>query len=41
MTPSMLRQLWSIVETTQAHFLLKMDDASLIHWLLNQLNPPQ
>ncbi len=38
MTPSMLRQLWSLIEKTQAHLLLKLDDASLVQWLLKQFN---
>ena len=37
MTPSMLRQLWSVVEMSQSHILLKLDDASLVQWLLKQL----
>lgn len=37
MTPMMLRQLWSLIETTQANMLLKLDDASLIQWLLKQV----
>ncbi len=37
MTPTILRQLWSVVETTQAHILLKLDDASLVQWLLKQI----
>lgn len=37
MTPTMLRQVWSVVETTQANILLKLDDASLVEWLLKQL----
>lgn len=36
MTPTILRQLWSVVETTQAHTILKLDDASLVQWLLKQ-----
>lgn len=36
MTPTILRQLWSVVETSQAHTLLKLDDASLVQWLLKQ-----
>lgn len=36
MTPTILRQLWSVVETTQAHTLLKLDDDSLVQWLLKQ-----
>lgn len=37
MSPTMLRQLWSLIETTQANMLLKLDDASLIQWLLKQI----
>ncbi len=37
MTPLMLRQVWAIVETTQASLLLKLDDASLVEWLLGKL----
>lgn len=36
MTPTILRQLWSVVEATQANTLLKLDDASLVQWLLKQ-----
>lgn len=36
MTPTILRQLWSVVETTQSNTLLKLDDASLVQWLLKQ-----
>jgi hypothetical protein len=36
MTPTILRQLWYVVETTQSNILLKLDDASLVQWLLKQ-----
>jgi hypothetical protein len=36
MTPAILRQLWSVIEATQAHTLLKLDDASLVQWLTKQ-----
>lgn len=36
MTPTILRQMWSVVETTQANTLLKLDDATLVQWLLKQ-----
>lgn len=36
MTPTMLRQLWSLIETTQSNLLLKLDDPSLVQWLLKQ-----
>ncbi|WP_026098542.1 hypothetical protein [Kamptonema formosum] len=38
MTPSMLRQLWILIETTQANMLLNLDDDSLEQWLLKQFN---
>jgi hypothetical protein len=36
MTPIMLRQLWSLIETTQANLLLALDDATLAQWLTKQ-----
>ncbi|MGB3240259.1 MAG: hypothetical protein WBB29_18345 [Geitlerinemataceae cyanobacterium] len=36
MTPVMLRQLWSLIETTQANLLLALDDATLVQWLTKQ-----
>ncbi|MBC6476994.1 MAG: hypothetical protein GDA56_03560 [Hormoscilla sp. GM7CHS1pb] len=38
MTPTMLRQLWSAIENSQAHLLLKLDDASLVQWLVKQMS---
>jgi len=37
MSPVMLRQLWSLIETTQATLLVTLDDATLVQWLLKQL----
>lgn len=37
MTPLMLRQLWSLIEQTQASLLLSLDDSSLVHWLMKAL----
>ncbi|MFB2978499.1 hypothetical protein [Microseira sp. BLCC-F43] len=37
MTPTMLRQLWSVIETTQSNVLLRLDDASLVDWLVKQV----
>ena len=37
MTPSMLRQLWSLVENTQAATLVSLDDNNLVQWLIEQL----
>ncbi len=36
MNPRMLRQLWSLIEATQANILLELDDGSLVQWLLRQ-----
>ncbi|MBD2580550.1 hypothetical protein [Oscillatoria sp. FACHB-1406] len=41
MTSVTLRQLWSLVENTQAAFLLGQDDASLVTWLLDRLSEQQ
>ncbi|MCL2924408.1 MAG: hypothetical protein MGF17_07215 [Trichodesmium sp. MAG_R04] len=37
MTPAILRQLWSIVENSQATTLVSLDDATLVEWLIKQL----
>ena len=37
MDPYLLRQLWSVVETSQSHFILSLDDSGLVNWLLEQL----
>jgi len=37
MNPLVLRQLWSLVETTQSSVLLNLDDDSLACLLLRQL----
>ncbi|MBW4643679.1 MAG: hypothetical protein KME23_11935 [Goleter apudmare HA4340-LM2] len=36
MTPKIMRQLWSVVETAHAKTLLQLDDASLVEWLVKQ-----
>ena len=36
MTPTIMRQLWSVVEAAQAVILLQLDDASLVQWLVKQ-----
>jgi uncharacterized membrane protein YvbJ len=41
MNPTMLRQLWSLIEKTQTNLLLKLDDASLVQSLLKQFNQDQ
>ncbi|NJL23256.1 MAG: hypothetical protein HC895_24425 [Leptolyngbyaceae cyanobacterium SM1_3_5] len=37
MTPLLLRQLWTLVEATQAQLLLSLDDNSLVQFLSDQL----
>lgn len=37
MTPTMMRQLWSLVESTHSQILLDLDDINLIDWLMNQM----
>jgi hypothetical protein len=37
MSPSLLRQLWLLVESTQSAVLLRLDDASLVQWLNKQI----
>ncbi len=41
MTPPMLRQLWSIVESTHTHILLALDDLSLIDQIISQIRDEQ
>ncbi|BAY28324.1 hypothetical protein NIES37_57830 [Tolypothrix tenuis PCC 7101] len=38
MTPTIMRQLWSVVETAQTKTLLQLDDATLVQWLVKQTN---
>ncbi|MEL7036277.1 MAG: hypothetical protein AAFO04_11745 [Cyanobacteria bacterium J06592_8] len=37
MSPTLLRQLWSLVETTQASLIVSLDDTDLVQMLLKQL----
>ncbi|MCU0550939.1 MAG: hypothetical protein MUC48_16455 [Leptolyngbya sp. Prado105] len=41
MNPSLIRQLWTMVETTQATHLVNLDDAHLVQSLLCQVNTQQ
>lgn len=41
MTSFLLRQLWDLVETTQSHLLLRLDDTHLVHLLVEQLKERQ
>ncbi|PSB22606.1 hypothetical protein C7B76_03425 [filamentous cyanobacterium CCP2] len=37
MSPIMLRQFWSLVESTQSYIPLTLDDKGLEQWLLRQV----
>lgn len=37
MSPTMMRQFWSLIEMTQANIPLSLDDRSLVQWLLRQI----
>ncbi len=41
MNPTLLRQIWALVEATQATHLLNLDDAHLVQSLLGQFNVQQ
>lgn len=36
LTPTMIRRLWMLIESTQATILLQFEDSDLVHLLLNQ-----
>jgi succinate dehydrogenase flavin-adding protein (antitoxin of CptAB toxin-antitoxin module) len=38
MTPTIMRQLWSVVENSHTKTLLQLDDANLVQWLVKQTN---
>ncbi|MEO1592118.1 MAG: hypothetical protein AAFU71_12605 [Cyanobacteria bacterium J06632_22] len=37
MDPTLLRQLWSVVEASHSSVLLTLDDSHLVEWLMSQL----
>ncbi len=41
MTPTMMRQLWALIESTQVNTLLQLDDLTLVQWLLKQFTAQQ
>jgi len=41
MTPNIMRQLWALIESTQANTLLQVDDSTLVQLLLKQLQAKQ
>ena len=38
MNPHLLRQFWTLVEQSQSHCILSLDDNSLVHWLIDQVS---
>lgn len=38
MNPHLMRQLWSLVDASQHHWLLSLDDNSLVRWLVDQIS---
>jgi hypothetical protein len=38
MNPHLLRQFWTLVEQSQGHRILSLDDNSLVHWLIDQVS---
>ncbi|MBV8883898.1 MAG: hypothetical protein JO235_07840 [Chroococcidiopsidaceae cyanobacterium CP_BM_RX_35] len=41
MTPTTMRQLWTMIESTQVSTLLQLDDLALVQWLLKQFTAQQ
>jgi succinate dehydrogenase flavin-adding protein (antitoxin of CptAB toxin-antitoxin module) len=37
----MMRQLWTLIESTQVNTLLQLDDLTLVQWLLKQFTAQQ
>jgi hypothetical protein len=38
MNPNLLRQLWTLIEGSQTHWILSLDDNSLVCWLIEQIS---
>ena len=38
MNPHLLRQLWTLIEASQSHWISSLDDNSLVHWLIEQVS---
>lgn len=38
MNPHLLRQVWSLVDGSQNHWILSLDDHSLVCWLIDQIS---
>jgi hypothetical protein len=41
MSYNLVHQIWKLIEATQTSFLLKLDDQSLVQWLIQQLRKTQ
>ncbi|NJK29201.1 MAG: hypothetical protein HC940_03115 [Acaryochloris sp. SU_5_25] len=37
MSPEAIRKFWSLIEMTQTHILLTLDNDALVNWLVRQL----
>lgn len=37
LSPSLLRDLWKLIEEIPSHSLMKLDDVRLVSWILEQL----
>ena len=41
MTPALLRHIWQLVEQANPQVLLRLDDSSLVRWVVQQLAAQQ
>jgi hypothetical protein len=41
MNPHLLRQLWSLIEGPHSHWIVSLDDNSLVQWLIEQVSGEQ
>lgn len=37
MSPFLLRQLWSVIDTAHSSHILSLDDQGLVNWVMEQL----
>ncbi|MEB3229802.1 MAG: hypothetical protein VKJ64_02245 [Leptolyngbyaceae bacterium] len=37
MSPRMIRQVWTLIEKSQPHTLLSLDDNSLVSWIISEM----
>lgn len=38
MSPFLLRQLWSVIDTAHSSHILSLDDQGLVNWVMEQLS---